>query len=249
MCPSQEGGWFAQNPGVLSPGRNAALTPRGPEPSRAGGARGGEAAPLNHALISPAPVPAEPALRVQFCFRLQGEANNSSQVWVCVAFGPCTQPAFQPRKPSRGACPGSECSQAEELRFGRRLAQLRAQLQSPCVSLALTARRSTPGRGRARSLSVENNRVGILVDAPALYGAGSLCLSERRAHLGWVEPSPRGRSPPPRPQLLPARATSREQTHASIPLSLSCLQPSALLRALLSKQSLSFMGILLGSER
>lgn len=77
MCPSKKGGWFAQNPGVLSSGRNVALTPRGPEPSGAGGARGGEAAPLNHALISPAPVPAGPALRVQFCFRLQGEANKA----------------------------------------------------------------------------------------------------------------------------------------------------------------------------
>lgn len=114
---------------------------------------------------------------------------------------------------------------SQELRFGRRLAQLRTQLQIPCVSLALTARRSTPGRGKARFLSVQNNRVGILVDAPALYGAGSMCLSERRAHLGWVEPSPRGRSPPPRPQLLPAQPTTREQTHASIPLSLSCHLP------------------------
>lgn len=78
-----------------------------------GGPPGGEAAPLNHALTSPALVPAEPALRVQFCFRLQGEANNSSQAWVCIAFGPRTEPAFQRRKPSRGACPGSECNHAE----------------------------------------------------------------------------------------------------------------------------------------
>lgn len=120
MRPSSEG-WFAQKPGVLSPGRKAALTARSPEPPRAGGASGGgrggppggEAAPLNHALTSPALVPAEPALRVQFCFRLQGEANNSSQVWVCFAFGPRTEPAFQRRKPSRGACPGSECNHAE----------------------------------------------------------------------------------------------------------------------------------------
>ena len=242
-------GLVRSEPGRAQPGSEGCFDAARPRAFPGGRARGGEAAPLNHAPTSPAPVPAEPALRVQFCFRLQGEANNSSQVWVCIAFGPCTQPAFQPRKPSRGACPGSECSQAEELRFGRRLAQLRAQLRSPWVSLALTALRSTPGRGRARFLSVENNRVGILADAPASHGAGSLCLSEGRAHLGGVEPSPRGRSPPPRPQLLPAHPTTREQTHASIPPSLSCLLPAALLRALLSKQSLSFMGILLGSER
>ena len=90
-------GLVRSEPGRAQPGSEGCFDAARPRAFPDGRARGGQAAPLNHALTSPAPVPAEPALRVQFCFRLQGEANNSSQAWVCIAFGPCAQPAFQPR--------------------------------------------------------------------------------------------------------------------------------------------------------
>lgn len=123
--------------------------------------------PLNHQLTSPARVP---ATRLQFRFRLQAEANNSSHVFglpscaghleytACCILAPHSPASGQEPRPgrARGLAQGRTADPGKELEFGCGLAQLQdARLLGP--SLAHTAHESMPGPRRAGFLFVENS--------------------------------------------------------------------------------------------